>query len=314
MTTEKTSSTRLVNKFKEFARVVIEHHFGSRPKRIEHKAEGLSNFVFMVAQGTDKYIVRMSGDAAALNHFIKEQWCQMAAHKAGLPTAEILEVGCSIIPQPYMIVRHVVGQAASSHPDRLDILRQMGELARRVNAIPTHGYGATFDWSNNQLSLNSSWHDYLESEFRYKERVEFLVGRKLITDRQAKRLTDVMSQAAKLKPRPRLCHGDVRLKNVIVDKRGKIAALLDWEKATSNIAPQWELAIALHDLGIDEMQAFTLGYGLTARSLSEMAPLIKTFNILNYVAEAQRLTHIRDRKALDHIKARFQGLFDLYSV
>jgi hygromycin-B 4-O-kinase len=90
--------------------------------------------------------------------------------------------------------------------------------------------------------------------------------------------------------------------------------VLDWEKATSNIAPQWELALALHDLGIDEKQAFTEGYDLNPRALSEMAPLIKTFNIINYVAEAERLTHIRDRKALDHLKARLGGLFDLYSL
>ena len=311
---EKNSApAREVNKYKEFARRVIEHHFGTRPKRVDHKAAGLSNFVFHAQHAEGEFIVRISPLQEAINSFIKEQWSQLAAQKAGVPTAEILEVGVSVIPQPYMITRHIKGQPAATHPDRLSIVRQMGEIAARINSVRTHGFGATFEWSNNLLSLNNSWKGYLENEFRYREKLECLEKRGLLSKKASRVIAAIFRDAAKLKPRPTLCHGDLRLKNVIVDDTGKVAAILDWEKATSNLSPHWELSLALHDLGIDEKQSFIEGYGLTRRKLRDALPLIKAFNILNYAGEVDRAAHEKDKAGLDRVRLRLEGVFDLYS-
>ena len=311
---EKNSApAREVNKYKEFARRVIEHHFGTRPKRVEHKAAGLSNFVFRIQHGEGEFIVRISPLQEAINSFIKEQWSQLAAHKAGVPTAEILEVGVSVIPQPYMITRHIDGQAAATHPERLKIVRQMGEIAAKINSVRTHGFGATFEWSNNLLSLNNSWKGYLENEFRYREKLECLEKRGLVPAEASKAITNVFSNAAKQKPRPTLSHGDLRLKNVIVDEAGKIVAILDWEKATSNLSPHWELSLALHDLGIDEKQSFIEGYGITRRKLHDALPLIKAFNILNYAGEVDRAAREKDKVGLERVRLRLEGVFDLYT-
>ena len=76
------ASGREVSRFREFAREVIEHHFGSRPKRITHESGGLSNFVFSATHPDGKFIIRISPHASALNSYIKEQWTQKAAAKA----------------------------------------------------------------------------------------------------------------------------------------------------------------------------------------------------------------------------------------
>ena len=303
---------REVSKYKEFARRVIEHHFGTRPKRVEHKAAGLSNFVFHVQHAEGEFIVRISPLQEAINSFIKEQWSQLAAQKAGVPTAEILEVGVSVIPQPYMITRHIDGHAAAVHPERLSIVRQMGEIAAKINSVRTHGFGATFEWSNNLLSLNNSWKGYLEDEYRFLEKLELLEKRSLLSKKAVREITSILRDAARQKPRPTLNHGDIRLKNVIVDDAGKVAAVLDWEKATSNLSPQWELSIALHDLGIDEKQSFIEGYGITRRKLRDALPLIRAFNILNYAGEVDRAVREKDKVALDRVRLRLEGIFDLY--
>lgn len=66
-------------------------------------------------------------------------------------------------------------------------------------------------------------------------------------------------------------HGDLRMKNVLVDQDGGICAILDWEKCMSIVAPHWELALALHDLSIDEKQAFLAGYGLSPEGAGDRA-------------------------------------------
>jgi hypothetical protein len=79
-------------------------------------------------------------------------------------------------------------------------------------------------------------------------------------------------------------HGDLRLKNVLVNEKRLITAIPDWVTCTSNLAPEWELSAALHDLPIDEKEAFLEGYGLSGKEVSAAAPAVKASNIKNYLA------------------------------
>ena len=106
-----------VDKFRRLARFVIDHHFGSRPARIKYKSAGLSNYVFEAQHADGDFIVRISPDKSRLDAFIKEHWAERAARKAGVPTAEILETGVSIIPYPYVIARSVDGLESTDHPN-----------------------------------------------------------------------------------------------------------------------------------------------------------------------------------------------------
>jgi hygromycin-B 4-O-kinase len=117
-----------------------------------------------------------------------------------------------------------------------------------------------------------------------------------------------------LRIKPSLNHGDLRLKNVIADEKGKILAIIDWEKATSNIAPHWELSVALHDLGIDRRGRFVEGYGIKPKRLIEIAPYIKAFNLLNYTDRIDEAVATKDKVALAQLQMRLFGAFDLYSV
>jgi aminoglycoside phosphotransferase (APT) family kinase protein len=313
MPSTKNASATQVDKFRELARVVLRHHFGNSPGRIASKSGGLSNFVFEAKNKDGEFIVRISPDKARLNAFIKEHWCERAARKAGIPTAEILETGASVIPFPYAISRSVGGSEAADHPERAKIVGELGRYAKVINSIRTRGFGETFDWSNNELSRNRTLKEYLEGEYRYDSRIETLQRSKLCPAETLKYLKGVLREMLKIKTRPALNHGDLRLKNAIVDEAGKIVAILDWEKATSNIAPHWELSVALHDLGVDAREKFIAGYGITPKRLGQIAPYVKAFNLLNYTDKINEALAAKDRSALEKFRTRLSGYFDLYS-
>ncbi|HEX6124183.1 MAG TPA: aminoglycoside phosphotransferase family protein [Pyrinomonadaceae bacterium] len=309
----KNASARQVDKFRGHARFILQHHFGTRPARITERGGGLSNFVFEAKHPEGDFIVRISPDKGRLNAFIKEHWCERTARKAGIPTAEILETGDSIIPFPYAIARRVRGSDAVNHPERGKIIHELGRLAAKINSIRTRGFGETFDWSNNELSRNTSLQDYLKGEYRYEDRIVTLERSRLCPPPTIKALKRVARELLTLRAKPVLNHGDLRLKNVIVDEQGKIVAVIDWEKATSNIAPHWELSLALHDLGVDGAEQFVSGYRMTPKRLAEIAPYIKAFNLLNYTDEINRATEAKDKLALHRLRSRFAGNFDMYS-
>jgi hygromycin-B 4-O-kinase len=311
---KKNVSGKQVDKFRRLARFVIQHHFGSKPARIKYKSAGLSNFVFEANHSEGDFIVRISPDKARLGALIKEQWCEGVARRSGIPTAEILETGFSIIPFPYTIARSVEGIESTSHPERGKIIRELGRLAAKINSIRTHGFGETFDWSNNELSRNATFKEYLEGEFGYEARIETLQKNRMCDASAIKSLKSICRQMMNLKMPPSLNHGDMRLKNAIADEEGKIVAIIDWEEATSNIAPHWELSVALHDVGIDEKQLFIEGYGITPKRLIDIAPFVKAFNLLNYTDSINAAVVAKDKATLERMRTRFAGVFDLYSV
>lgn len=316
MITDKNSSSKKeIEAAKEMARMVVAHHFGNKkPRRIFHKTSGLSNFVFEVLHSEGDFIVRISPDPTRINSFIKEQWAQNKAREIGVPIPEILEVSSEIIHQPFMISRVVEGGEATFHKKRLDIVREMGRYAALINAVKTTGFGSTFDWSSNLLSRNETWQDFLESELNFEKRLQTLEKKKIFNAARIKQIRKILTDAGKQKTKPSLTHGDIRLKNVMVDDQGKITAFLDWEHCTSNLAPFWELSISLHDLSIDEKQLFLEGYGLKEKEIRETMPLVKAINFINYAPEIERLANEKNTAHLERYRTRMSGALDFYSL
>jgi hygromycin-B 4-O-kinase len=128
------------------------------------------------------------------------------------------------------------------------------------------------------------------------------------------RLSEVLASAASRPSVPALNHGDLRLKNVVVDARGVITSIIDWEDCTSSLAPEWDWSVALHDLSIDEKQEFLRGYGASRQRVAELSPTVKALNILNYVPEIERLAAHQQSTLLDRVRVRLSGALDLYSL
>ena len=301
-----------IRHYRRLAKKITQHHFGQLPSRIVYKRSGLSNYVFAINHVEGQFVVRLSPDPEKIEAFRKELWATQKVREVGVPSPEVLVVG-NIGPEPYMITRRVTGAEATHHPKRKHIIHEMGRYAAIINSVRTTNFGANFDWTTNEPQ-HSTWAEYLDKEWDIEKRLSIFTQHEMLSSRQVEKLKQIIHDTRALRIEPLLNHGDLRLKNVIVDDDGEIAAILDWEECLSTIAPQWELSIALHDLSIDEKDLFIEGYGLDSHRMREMSPLIKAFNIINYLNAIEAAVTDGDHKSLTEIRLRLTGSLDLYCL
>lgn len=303
-----------IAKITKQARQLIAYHYPRKKISVTRLSGGITNFVFGVTVGKENLVVRISELREKINFFFKEQWAMAMAKSKGIPVPEILEVGNDIIPLPYMIQRRINGEEASKHPMKAEILKELGHYAALIHTIRTNGFGHMFDWSQNTLSKNNTWKEFLRSELRAAERIEILRKHKMLTQKSLGRLSSELGKIEGWTQSPCLNHGDLRLKNTMVNKEGKIIAIIDWENCISCIAPYWDTSIALHDLSIDSQWRYLEGYGMKDKQLIEIAPALKVFNLLNYAPVIEQMAMQKQKEALSHYRARLQGALDMFSI
>ena len=312
MTQAKNSSSD-VRRYRGIARNIVLDHFGKEPSRIVYKRSGLTNFVFAINHAEGQFVIRISPEADRLRVYQKDLWATRRVRVLGIPTPEVLKVGTVQSGEAYMISRRVSGTEATHHPKRLSIIQEVGLFAKEINSIQTHNFGESFDWLDTPPQP-VGWSDYLDNEWNAGERLTFLEEHEFISNERSQQLHSVIEEAKRWDVRPTLSHGDLRLKNVIVDEDGEITAIIDWEECVSTFAAAWELSIALHDLSIDEKHAFLDGYGLDDSEVAKLSPLLKAFNILNYVSAINAAIAENDDSTLNRFRLRLSGALDLYSV
>ncbi len=319
--TKRTITPQQLAKARRLVRLILDHHFGSRPSRkgegrsrIEHMSSGLTNLVFSVHDANGDFIVRLGSDATKIGSFMKEQWAIAKARERGVPAPEVLHVGNEAVKLPYMISRQSEGTEATVHHGRERIVRELGRWASQIHCIRTGGFGATFEWSQNQLSHNATWSEFLQNELKIDDALAVLGRQGMLDIAKVKRLRSILEKAAGKGRTPALNHGDLRLKNVLADDEGKITCILDWEHCTSNLAPEWDIALALHDLSIDAKQAFLEGYGISPKQLAALSPVLKALTIINYAREVLRAAKSKNKTELEWFRARLHGELDLYSL
>jgi hygromycin-B 4-O-kinase len=307
------ATMREINRSRAMVHEIIAHHFGTAKAHTRYLSAGKTNSVFEVRHHQGRFVVRLNSDPTKLQGFMKEQWATARVQKLGVPTPEIVEVSNEIVGWPHMISRCVAGMEATLHPRRLEIVNELGRYAALINSVRTKGFGATFDWSKNKLSRNVNWQEFLNDELQLTHRLKVLESWRLITESTSAKLRKLLKQADRKSQSPVLNHGDLRLKNVLVDKQGKITAIVDWEHCVSNIVA-WDFSIALHDLSIDERQQFLMGYGVTETRFTALAPLVKALNIANYAPVVEHLSTRERTLKLKQLRLRLKGYLDLYSV
>lgn len=301
-----------VRKRAEEARRVVESLCGRRPKRLFHHESGLTNFVFEALVGRDALIVRIAASPAKMDDFLKEEWVTARARAHGVPVARILELGIGAHGSPYMVQEKVDGTEPRDGALHPRVVRRMAEIAARVHEIGTRGFGHSFDWCGGAAS--ATWREYLEKEMRVDERLDLLEKSGILRGPALRRLRRSVRELEGLRGRPSLNHGDLRLKNLIVDGRGKVLALVDWEHCVSSLAPYWDLSIALHDLSMDDKQLFLDAYGIPPARFAVMADAVKTLNVLHYAMKADRLLRGMDAAEKAALRLRLSGALDLYSL
>lgn len=292
---------------------IARQYFGEKPRTVVQRGGGLTNLVFEFHAGDGEYIVRMHAEPQRINRFLKEQWAMAQARRAGVPVPEVLEVDNQAVEVPYMVSRKLRGGDATHHPDRLRLLAELGRLAARLRTVRTHGFGEVFDWSSNQLSHCATWAEYLDKGMDAEGRLAQLARARMLGPGQLDGLRHTLSEMRGWRRPPSLQHGDLRLKNLVVDDAGLVQALIDWDDSLSAPAPYWDLSIALHDLNDDEKEAFLQGYGMTPRAYAQAVRFVRLLNVLNYGFAVGQLLERKDRTRIAWYRTRMQGQFDLFA-
>jgi aminoglycoside phosphotransferase (APT) family kinase protein len=245
---------------------------------------GSVNKVFIVAAGDHKVVVRMSERVEALDEYAKEAWCIEHAAARGVPVPSVLAVGrCDA--HAYLVESYLVGDEGRDSPTpKPDIWRALGKSAGLIHSIGVAGFGLKLS-DITDGDARKSWLGYLKYNIESLTEDDQLIRLQVLTKSQAKIIRDVFLD---LKGRDftfGLNHGDISLKNTIVDEQG-IVNLLDWGSAEASMVPHHDLIQMLKmkmsegDPSDEEVGAFLEGYGIAPSEFERMMPELESLLLL----------------------------------
>jgi aminoglycoside phosphotransferase (APT) family kinase protein len=245
---------------------------------------GSVNKVFIVEAVNHKVVVRMSDRGEALDEYTKEAWCIEHAAARGVPAPSVISVGrCE--GHAYIIQSYIAGDEGRDSPaPKLGIWRELGRYAKLIHSIGVAGFGLRLS-EITQGDARKSWLRYLEYNIESLTEHDPLIKLKVLTQRQSKFIKEVFADLKGREFTFGLNHGDLSLKNTIVDIRGRVN-LLDWGSAEAGIVPHHDLIQMLKmnmlegDPDGEEMRAFLDGYGISATEFERMMPELESLLVL----------------------------------
>jgi aminoglycoside phosphotransferase (APT) family kinase protein len=246
--------------------------------------KGSVNKVFIVEVAGAKVIVRMRNDNAALDEYTKEAWCIKKAAAARVPVSDVLAIGM-FEEHAYMIQTYIAGdEGRNSQLPGSYIWRQLGKYARLIHSIDVAGFGLKLR-DLTEGDSRKSWLKYLDYNIESLNEADELLKLNVVTQSQSKIIRTMFESLREKRFSFGLNHGDLSLKNVIVDKSGRVN-LLDWGSAEASITPHHDLIQLLkmnmleNDPGREEIQDFLDGYGISQIEFEQMMPELNSLLML----------------------------------
>lgn len=247
--------------------------------------KGFVNQVCVVETESHKVVVRMN-DSGTYPSYVKEKWCIEQAAAIGIPGPEVLSIGI-VDETAYMIQGFVDGDnGLESTVPKSDIWRQLGKYAKRIHSIQVKGYGENLIdpesgefHSPSHAGSDGSWLGYLQYNINSLTEYDRLIELGVITQMKSKRVRELFENLKKETFRFGLIHGDMSLKNTIVNQTGQVI-LLDWGNAEVRTVPHGDIIWVMKcqildgDPTIEEFKAFLDGYGISVEDLADMRHML----------------------------------------
>lgn len=242
--------------------------------------KGIANQVCVVETENHKVVVRMN-DKDTFPEYVKEKWCIEQAAAVGIPGPEVLSIGI-VDETAFMIQAFVEGDnGLDSTVTKTDVWRKLGEYAKLIHSIQVKGYGGNLVdpvhgefHSPSHAGSDGSWQGYVQYNINCLTKHDPLIELGVITQAELQRVRELFENLKREPFRFGLDHGDLSIKNVIVNQANRVI-LLDWN-AEINVVPHVTVArlMQYQILGIEEspnaeeLEAFMDGYGLSEEDLS----------------------------------------------
>jgi aminoglycoside phosphotransferase (APT) family kinase protein len=256
---------------------------------------GSVNRVFVVEALTRKVVVRMSDGGEAFDEYTKEAWCIERAAARGVPVPSVIGVGRRE-GHAYIVLSYIDGDEGRDSPaPRPCIWRELGKYARLIHSIRVPGFGLSLS-KMTRGDARESWLRHLEYNIESLTEDDPLIELGVLTPPQSKLAREVFAGLRAREFTFGLNHGDISLKNTVVDARGRVS-LLDWGSAEAAAVPHHDLIEMLKmnmsegDPDGEDIRAFLEGYGISPAELERMRPeldgllLLRAFDKLRWAID-----------------------------
>jgi aminoglycoside phosphotransferase (APT) family kinase protein len=247
--------------------------------------KGSVNKVFVVETVNHKVVVRMSDRGEASDEYAKEAWCIERAAASGVPVPSVISVGrCE--ENAYIVQTYVAGDEGrdSPAPFKPGIWRELGKYARLIHSIGVSGLGLKLSEITHG-DARKSWLRYLDYNIESLTEDDPLIKLKVLTRPQSKVVKAIFADLKGHEFTFGLNHGDISLKNTIVDTSGRVV-LLDWGSAEAGIVPHHDLIQMLkmnmleNDPDHEALRVFLDGYGISQAEFERMMPELESLLLL----------------------------------
>lgn len=312
MTIETIMNNRIQTKDINFVKRLAGELFSEPVFCINPITKGGVNKVFAVKTQKMNLIVRIHKDQSNIEEYQKEKLCMEKVSKLGVPVPKVIELGNQIIPYAYMIYEYIEGISADEYQgDKLKIWRQIGKYAVLINSMKTYGYGYNFEFKNKQKQNKNSyekWKIYIDEKINGLLKCKLFIEHKVIERKDIPKIKNKLESIKRWRFEPKLNHGNLSLKNTVVDKSGKVVAILDWGEAASHPTPSFEFATTIFWITPKEEKAFLDGYGISMKEYEFLKLDVERLELLQHLGSAHWHIQRKNYKALEYIKQRLHTI------
>lgn len=245
--------------------------------------KGAVNQVFVIQTKNSKFILRINA-ADSLDEYEKEVWASGRAFKRGVFVPAILKIRV-FEEKAFSIQAFIEGtEGRNLAGDKSFVWKKLGEYASRIHQIKTVGFGLNFQ-NLTAGNAQKSWLEYLEYNIESLHETDELRKLGVLSAAQSENVTEIFENLRWQKFVFGLNHGDLSLKNTIIDDSG-IIHLIDWGSAEASIVPHHDLIQLLkmnlleNDPNDTEIRTFLDGYGITSGEYKTMLPDLKALSLL----------------------------------
>ena len=288
---------------------IIRHHRGDVSGEISFRriVTGKFNTSYFVRAGDEQLVLRIAPPRDSVFVFYERDMMRQEPdiHKLLLsettvPVPRIFTYDDShtLIDRDFLIMERLPGiplteaRGVSNKP----VFRQMGEYLAQVHRLTAEQYG--YLGAHQPMEPQSTWVEAFE--IMWNRMVDDIVAVGHYDEEESSRMRALLDQYIAIFDRPitaSLLHMDVWHQNILVDSRGNVTGLVDWDRALWG-DPEIEFAV-LDYCGISE-PAFWEGYG-QKRDASSPARIRQVFYLLY---EVQKYIVIRHGRGRDPVTAK----------
>jgi len=291
----------------EILRECVRRHVPAAEITLQRINTGKFNTSYFVCADGEGYVLRIAPPRDSVFVFYERDMMRqepgihaLLLERTSVPVAPIVafDQSYSLIDRDYLLMRRLPGQALSDAGtvDTDGVLREVGACLAQVHSLRAETYG--YIGEHRPMEPQAAWGNAFAVMWR--NLIEDVASVGHYTDDERDRMVRLLDSKLHMFERPVpscLLHMDVWSQNILVDEKGNLTGLVDWDRALWG-DPEIEFAV-LDYCGISR-PSFWEGYG-AERDESHEARVRNVFYLLY---EIQKYIVIRHGRSRDPASAR----------